>query len=167
MRLFFEFFPLSFFFEFCDRMHVEKSQRVLPFSFFGIVRLFSIFFLIKWFPIRQFFNILKSFCYFWALDMAPTWAGPGLFLLALKELLVFKIVMSSMRLEKASRSWWGRMSLALTARNTMSRKNQSFSGHGGQEREHFAKVVVSLGSNHLFISSPELIDANLGYLTIC
>ena len=21
----------------------------------------------------------KSFCYFWALDMAPTWAGPGLY----------------------------------------------------------------------------------------
>ena len=23
-------------------------------------------------------TFLKSFCYFWALDMAPTWAGPGL-----------------------------------------------------------------------------------------
>ena len=30
-------------------------------------------------PIHQYFDILKSFCYFWALDMAPTWAVPGLF----------------------------------------------------------------------------------------
>ena len=32
------------FLEFCNRMDVEKSQRVLPFSFFGIVRLFKFFF---------------------------------------------------------------------------------------------------------------------------
>ena len=28
---------------------------------------------------RKYFDILKSFCCFWALDMAPTWAVPGLF----------------------------------------------------------------------------------------
>ena len=28
---------------------------------------------------REYFDTLKSFCYFWALDMAPTWAVPGLF----------------------------------------------------------------------------------------
>ena len=31
------------------------------------------------FKIHQYFDILKSFRYFWVLDMAPTWAGPGLF----------------------------------------------------------------------------------------
>ena len=28
---------------------------------------------------REYFDTLKSFCYFVALDMAPTWTGPGLF----------------------------------------------------------------------------------------
>ena len=41
---------------------------------------FQNFFFIKVVPIHQYFEILKSFCYFWALDMAPTWAVPGLFL---------------------------------------------------------------------------------------
>ena len=51
-----------------------------PFSFFGIVRLFfKNCFFIKGSSIHQYFDILKPFCYFWALDMAPTWAGPGLF----------------------------------------------------------------------------------------
>ena len=66
---------------FSDRMDVEKSQRVPPFSFFGIVRFFSKFFFIKGSPIHQYFGILKSFCYFWALDMVPTWAVPGLFVI--------------------------------------------------------------------------------------
>ena len=43
------FFPKGFLFKFlmfCYRMDVEKSQRVFPFSFFGIVRLFfQIFFI--------------------------------------------------------------------------------------------------------------------------
>ena len=30
---------------------------------------------------KRILDTLKSFCYFWALDMAPTWAVPGLFLL--------------------------------------------------------------------------------------
>ena len=29
-------------------------------------------------PIHQYFDILKSFCNFWPLEMAPTWAVPGL-----------------------------------------------------------------------------------------
>ena len=37
-------------------------------------------FFIKGSPIHQYFDILKSFCDFCALDMASTWAGPGLFL---------------------------------------------------------------------------------------
>ena len=45
--------PFNFLFS--DRMDDEKSQRVSPFSFFGIVRLFSNFFLIKG---PQFTNIL-------------------------------------------------------------------------------------------------------------
>ena len=57
-----------------------KIPKVPLFQFFGIVRLFSkSFFFIKGSSIHQYFDILKSFCYFWALDMAPTWAGPGLF----------------------------------------------------------------------------------------
>ena len=27
---------------------------------------------------KRILDTLKTFCYFWALDMAPTWAGPGL-----------------------------------------------------------------------------------------
>ena len=79
---------------FCDRMDVQKSQRVPPFSFFGIVRLFSEFFftlqfvdvLQQWmlkdtkgsltwrtssvvwvfreFEIFEFFDTFVSFCYF-------------------------------------------------------------------------------------------------------
>ena len=66
---------------FCDKkMDVENPQRVHAFIFFGIVRLFfRKNFFIKGSPTHQYFDILKSFCYFWALDMAPTWAGPGLF----------------------------------------------------------------------------------------
>ena len=49
------------------------------FRFFRHCATFFQFFFIKGFPIHQYFEILKSFCYFWALDMAPTWAVPGLF----------------------------------------------------------------------------------------
>ena len=65
----------SIFLEFCDKMDVEQSRRVPLFSFFGIVRLSFI----KGSPIHQYFDILKSCCYFLALDMAPTRAGHGLF----------------------------------------------------------------------------------------
>ena len=56
-----------------------KISKGPPFVFFGIVRLFfkNLFF-IKVVPIHQYLEILKSFCYFCALDMAPTWAVPGL-----------------------------------------------------------------------------------------
>ena len=47
-----------------------------PFSFFGIARLFKNSFGCCR---SEYFDTLKSFCYFWALYMAPTWAGPGLF----------------------------------------------------------------------------------------
>ena len=47
--------------------------------FFSIVGLFSKFFFRKSVPNSPILGNLKSFCYFWALDMAPTWAVPGLF----------------------------------------------------------------------------------------
>ena len=50
--------PLFNFLEFCDRMDVEKSQRV-PSNFFDIVRLGCC--------RREYFDTLQSFCYFWAL----------------------------------------------------------------------------------------------------
>ena len=34
---------------------------------------------------REYFDTLKCFCYFWALDMAPTSAGPGLFSFCFSE----------------------------------------------------------------------------------
>ena len=52
------------------------SER-MSFSFFGIVTLFFKVFFIKGSPIHQYFDTLKSFCYFGALDIAPTWAVPG------------------------------------------------------------------------------------------
>ena len=71
--------PPSNFLVFSDRMDVEKSQRV-PLSVFSALWDFFPFFFIKGSPIHQYFGISKSFCYFWALDMAPTWAVPGLFI---------------------------------------------------------------------------------------
>ena len=50
------------FLEFCNRMDVEKSQRVLPFSFFRHCETFKK--IHKRFQIHQYFDILKSFCYF-------------------------------------------------------------------------------------------------------
>ena len=71
--------PAFKFLIFLGRMDFEKSQMVPPFSFF---RHCETFFRkkisIKGSPIHQYFDILKSFWYFWALDMAPTWADPGL-----------------------------------------------------------------------------------------
>ena len=63
---------LQFFSEFCDRL--LKNPKGSSLSVFSA--LWDIFFH-KRFPIHQYFDTLKSFCYFWALDMAPTWAGPG------------------------------------------------------------------------------------------
>ena len=93
------------FFMFCDRMDVEKPQRVPPFSFSALWDFsasgaraseprratrsifLSIYFFRKIFfqkisifeYCKRVLDTWKSFCYFWALDMAPTWAGPGLF----------------------------------------------------------------------------------------
>ena len=91
------------FFMFCDRMDVEKPQRVPPFSFSALWdvsapgargseprRATRSIFLVEEKNFEKFsiFNYCKrildtwkSFCYFWELDMAPTWAGPGLLML--------------------------------------------------------------------------------------
>ena len=89
---------------FCDRMDVEKPQRVPLFSFSALWDVSapgargseprratrSIFLVCNFFKKKIFekfssfdyckriLGTWKSFCYFWALDMAPTWAGPGL-----------------------------------------------------------------------------------------
>ena len=53
-----------------DQKNFEKKIRKKSFGFF-----------FQFFPhagtVEE--NTLKSFCYFWALDMAPTWAVSGLF----------------------------------------------------------------------------------------
>ena len=65
-------------------MDVENPKGASLSVFFGIVRLFQKKrFSIK-VPIHQNLEILKSFCYFRALDMAPTWAVPGLFFQKMK-----------------------------------------------------------------------------------
>ena len=72
-----------------------KNLKGPPFQFFGIVRLYAplgpFFWVCNFFEKKYFQKISnfeyckrvldtwKSFCYFWALDMAPTWADPGLF----------------------------------------------------------------------------------------
>ena len=54
--------PPSILFGFCDRLGIEKSQRVPLSIFFGVVRLFSK----KKFQCcrREYFETLMSFCYF-------------------------------------------------------------------------------------------------------
>ena len=101
--------PRSIFLILGDRKDVEKSQRVPPFNFFGIVRLFrkkipkgspSTFWCFATMDVKKckrvprransvqllrFLGTVKentlalSFWYFWALDMAPTYAVPSLF----------------------------------------------------------------------------------------
>ena len=56
-----------------------KNAEGSSLSVFSPVRLFHFFFKKKGSPIHQYFDILKSFCYFWVSNMAPTWPGPGLF----------------------------------------------------------------------------------------
>ena len=60
--------PFNFFWSFATKWMLNSPEGS-PFSvFFGIVRLsFK-----KGSPIHQYFDILKSCCYFLALDMAPT-----------------------------------------------------------------------------------------------
>ena len=71
--------PLKFFDIFLQN-GCWKIPKGPSFQFFRHGETFyQIFFFIKGSPIHQYFDILKSFCYFWALDMAPTWAVPGLF----------------------------------------------------------------------------------------
>ena len=60
-------------------------------------------------PIHQYFDTLRSVCYFYALDVAPTWAGPGLF--SLPELFP-RLFMLSWR--------------SLMAFNFLRRRNQNF-----------------------------------------
>ena len=38
---------------FCDRMDVEKYQKILPFSFFGIVSFLEMFFTLHFFVVLQ------------------------------------------------------------------------------------------------------------------
>ena len=52
---------------------------IKTFGRLGFSKVFRYFFLWAWY--FEFFDILLSFCYFWALDMAPTYAVPGLFTL--------------------------------------------------------------------------------------
>ena len=81
---------------FCHKMDVEKSQRV-PLLHFSVLRMFKLpiflFFSNKLFLVspqfgqtfgflgycKKTFETLKSFSYFWALDMTPTYVVPGLF----------------------------------------------------------------------------------------
>ena len=93
VRLFSQIFLMSpkgppfIFLTICNRMNVQKSQRVPLLHFSALCDLpetskkidfFSIFISYGCFR-REYFDTLKSFCYFRALDMAPTWAVPGLF----------------------------------------------------------------------------------------
>ena len=104
------------FFIFSDRMHVEKPQRVPPFSFSALwdfsaplgpffeYVIFSKNFFRKIFfqkisifeYCKRVLDTWKSFCYFWALDMAPTWAGPGLFFLPFKKIIAFRTFTASL-----------------------------------------------------------------------
>ena len=78
VRLFFKkiFFtksaPPSIFFWFATEW--MKNLKVSP-----LVRQFRSTFGFFRYRRREYFDTLKSFCCFWALDMAPTWAVPGLF----------------------------------------------------------------------------------------
>ena len=64
--------PLQFFWWFATEW--MKNLKVSP-----LVRQFGSTFGFFRYRRRQYFDTLKSFCYFWALDMAPTWAVPGFF----------------------------------------------------------------------------------------
>ena len=77
--------PPSFFFVFCDRLGIEKSQRFPPFNFF---RRCETFFKKIFSAVEE--KTLKLWCPFaffsLALDMAPTWDGPGMFVIKLNFL---------------------------------------------------------------------------------
>ena len=95
-----DFFPKFFscsssqFLIFCNKMDVQKIPKRPPFTFFGTMRLTGNFkkiskknsdffsqFLVFWelllSPVVE--KVVSVFESFWALDMAPTWAVPGLF----------------------------------------------------------------------------------------
>ena len=63
--------PLQFFWSFATEWMLKNPKGSFLSVVFGIVRLLKKYFH-KRFQIHQYFNIFKSFCYFWALDMAPT-----------------------------------------------------------------------------------------------
>ena len=74
--------PLQFF-DIFRQNGCWKITRVPPFSFFRHCEtFFQKFFSMKGSPIHQYFDALKSFCNFRALDTAPTWDVPGLLLSA-------------------------------------------------------------------------------------
>ena len=68
--------PLQFFWV-LRQTRYRKIPKGPPFQFFSALWDFSqkIFLWCR----REYFETLMSFCYFWALDMAPAWAGPDLF----------------------------------------------------------------------------------------
>ena len=89
---FFLLFPINIWY-FATEWMFKKSQRVPPFTFFGTMRLTGNFkkiskknWKIFFSQFLVFWELLLSpvvekvvFASFWALDMAPTWAVPGLF----------------------------------------------------------------------------------------
>ena len=111
---------------------IQYRERLKGFSFFGIVRLFpekkfpkgspSMFWCFATMDVkkcervpllarqfgflgacdRKYFDSLNSFCYFWALDMAPTWAGAVCYLILLQMFLWCSASISSKFLEIAS-----------------------------------------------------------------
>ena len=70
--------PPSIFWSFATEWMLKNLKRPSLSVFSGIVGLFSKK-NHKSVPNSPILGNLKSFCYFWALDMAPTWAVPGLF----------------------------------------------------------------------------------------
>ena len=69
--------PFNFFGSFATEWMLKNPKGSSLSVLSAVWNIFSIFFH-KRFQIHQYFDILKSFCYFWALDRAPTWAGLGL-----------------------------------------------------------------------------------------
>ena len=80
------------FFRHCETSRNFFNQKCPSFNFFWFatewMKNLKVFHLVRQFGStfgffryrrREYFDTLKSFCCFWALDMAPTWAVPGLF----------------------------------------------------------------------------------------
>ena len=78
--------PLQFF-DIFRQNGCRKIPKGPPSQFISALWDFLKFFSIKGSRIHQYFDILKSFCYLCALDMAPTWDVPVLLKVILKCLL--------------------------------------------------------------------------------